>query len=127
MQRIISGTGIRSALETFLSREDVKSCTHDLNRRHVETLINHFRLRTVEEMTEDIVNDWLGHLKAIGYNPGGQSLSLRILRTFCRFCRKKPWLSEYPFGDFKIPKSQFVGRYLTAEERAKLLSVNPRY
>ena len=24
------------------------------------------------------MNDWLGHLKAMGYNPGGQSLSLRI-------------------------------------------------
>ena len=46
-------------------------------------------------------------------NPGGQSLSLRILRTFCRFCRKKKWLASYPFENFKIPKSEFVGRYLS--------------
>ena len=33
----------------------------------------------------------------------------------------------YPFEDFQIPKSEFVGRYLNEEERAKLLSINPRY
>jgi integrase len=123
----VQGKDIRAGLEAFLSREDVKSCTHDLNRRHLEALISHFKLRTIEELTEDLVNDWLGHLKALGYNPGGQSLSLRILRTFCRFCRKKKWLAVYPFEDFKIPKSEFVGRYLTEEERVKLLSINPRY
>ena len=62
-----------------------------------------------------------------GHNPGGQSLALRILRTFCRFCRKKKWLAVYPFEDFKIPRSEFVGRYLTETERSKLLSINPRY
>jgi integrase len=77
--------------------------------------------------TEDLVHEWLGHLKGFGYNPGGQSLSLRILRTFCRFCRKKKWLAACPFEDFKIPKSEFVGRYLSEDERTKLLSINPRY
>jgi integrase len=66
-------------------------------------------------------------LKALGYNPGGQSLSLRILRTFCRFGVKKKWLAVYPFEGFKIPKSEFTGRYLSEEERTKLLSINPRY
>src|SRR5438128_435603 len=32
----ISGKDIREALETFLKRQDVKDCTHDLNRRHLE-------------------------------------------------------------------------------------------
>lgn len=123
----VTGKEIRAALEAFLHREDVKSCTHELNRRHLETVIAHFRIQTVDQLSEDLVNDWLGHLKAIGYNPGGQSLSLRILRTFCRFCRKKKWLAAYPFEDFKIPKSEFVGRYLTEEERARFLSINPRY
>jgi integrase len=123
----IHGKDIRVALETFLSREDVKSCTHELNRRHLEAVIDHFRLLAVGQLTEDLVHDWLGHLKGLGYNPGGQSLSLRILRTFCRFCRKKKWLSVYPFEDFKIPKSEFVGRYLSEEERAKLVSIDPRY
>ena len=84
-------------MEAFLARENVKTCTHGLNRRHLEALINHFKLRTVDQLTEDVVNDWLGHLKAIGCNPGGQSLSLRILRTFCRFCRKKKWLAGVSF------------------------------
>lgn len=123
----VRGKEIRTALEAFLTRQDVKECTHDLNRRHLEALVHHFALRSVDQMTEDLVHEWLGHLKALGYNPGGQSLSLRIIRTFCRFCRKKRWLSSYPFEDFKIPKSEFVGRYLTEGERAKLLSVNPRY
>jgi integrase len=123
----VSGKDISTALEAFLARENVKSCTHDLNRRHLQAFIDHFKLRSVDKMTEDLVNDWLGHLKALGYNPGGQSLSLRILRTFCRYCRKKRWLAAYPFEDFKIPKSEFVGRYLNEEERAKLLSINPRY
>jgi integrase len=123
----LRGKDIVVALEAFLSRENVKSCTHELNRRHLEDFVRRFKLRTVEELTEDVVNHWLGHLKAAGCNPGGQSLSLRILRTFCRFCRKKRWLSMYPFEDFKIPKSEFVGRYLTEEERAKLLSINARY
>lgn len=123
----IHGKDIRSALEAFLNREDVKECTHELNRRHLEALIDHFKLETVDQLTEDLVHEWLGHLKGLGYNPGGQSLSLRILRTFCRFCRKKKWLSTYPFDDFKIPRSEFVGRYLSEEEREKLLSINPRY
>jgi site-specific recombinase XerC len=123
----VSGKEVRVALEAFLHREDVKDCTHELNRRHLETLINHFRLQTVDQFTADLVNDWLGHLKAIGWNPGGQSLSLRILRTFCRFCRKKRWLAVYPFEDFRIPKSEFVGRYLSEDERARLLSIDPRY
>ena len=123
----ITGKDIRLALEMFLAREDVKACTHELNRRHLEALINHFKLRAVEQITGDLVNDWLRHLKGMSYNPGGQSLSLRILRTFCRFCCKKRWLAIYPFEEFKIPKSEFVGRYLSEEERAKLLSINPRY
>ncbi len=116
-----------AALEAFLSRENVKEGTHELNRRHLEAVIRHFRLQTVDQLTEDLINGWLGHLKALGYNPGGQSLSLRILRTFCRFCRKKKWLSLYPFESFKIPKSEFVGQYLTEEQRERLLSINPRY
>ena len=123
----ISGKDIHLALDAFLSREDVKECTHELNRRHLEAVINHFQLKAVDQLTEDLVHHWLRHLKALGYNSGGQSLSLRILRTFCRFCRKKKWLAAYPFEDFKIPKSEFVGRYLTEEERAKLLSINARY
>jgi integrase len=123
----VRGKDIHLALEAFLNREDVKDGTHGLNRRHLEALISYFNLRTVDQITEDIVNDWLGHLKGLGYNPGGQSLSLRVLRTFCRFCQKKKWLAVYPFEDFKIPKSEFVGRYLSEEERAKFLSINPRY
>ncbi len=123
----IEGTDIRSALEAFLKREDVKHCTHALNQRHLEALISHFGLRQVGDLTDRLVHEWLGHLKSRGCNPGGQSLSLRILRTFCRFCRKKRWLSVYPFDDFHMPKSTFVGRYLSNEERAKLLSVDPRY
>ena len=123
----VRGKEIRGAMEAFLTREDVKTCMHDLNRRHLEAVLDHFKLRTVEQLTEDLVDDWLGHLKRAGSNPGGQSLSLRVLRTFCRFCRKKRWLTVYPFEDFKIPKSEFVGQYLTDEQRAKLLSINPRY
>jgi len=123
----VAGKDIRIALEAFLAREDVKENTHDLNRRHLDTFIAHGKLRVVEDLTDDVVNNWLGHLKAKGCNPGGQSLSLRIVRTFCRFCRKKRWLSIYPFDDFKIPKSEFVGKYLTEEERGRLLSINPRY
>jgi integrase len=123
----VQGKDILLALEAFLNREDVKEGTHELNRRHLEALVAHFKIRTVDQLTDEVVNNWLGHLKRLGYNPGGQSLSLRILRTFCRFCRKKRWLSIYPFEDFKIPKSEFVGRYLSDDERAKLLSIDPRY
>jgi hypothetical protein len=60
--------------------EDVKECTHDLNRRHLEMLIDHFGISRVEEITPESVNDWLGHLKSLGYNPGGQ----RVCRfAFC--------------------------------------------
>src|SRR5438874_2084102 len=69
----VHGKEIRAALEAFLGREDVKSCTHDLNGRHLEALISHFNLQTVDQLTEDLVHDWLGHLKALGYNRGGQS------------------------------------------------------
>jgi integrase len=123
----LTSKSIREALEAFLARENVKECTHELNRRHLEGVIDHFRLSTVGELRDELLHAWLGHLKSSGWNPGGQSLSLRILRTFCRFCIKKRWMTIYPFDDFTIPKSQFVGRYLSAEEREKLLSVNPRY
>src|SRR4051794_19389568 len=36
------------ALELFLTRKDVKPCPHDLNRRHLEAFVGHFKLRTVE-------------------------------------------------------------------------------
>jgi len=81
----IHGKEILNALEAFLGGEDVKTCTHELNRWHLEARIGHFRLQTVDQLTEELVHEWLGHLKSLGYNPGGQSLSLRILRTFCRF------------------------------------------
>lgn len=123
----IKGKDIRTALEAFFTREDVKECTHELNRQHLQALVDYLKLSSVDQLTENVVNDWLRHLKAAGHNPGGQSLSLRIVRTFCRFCRKKRWLTAYPFEEFKIPKSEFVGRYLTEEERAKLLSIDPRY
>lgn len=123
----VQGKDIGLALEAFVHRADVKESTHGLNRLHLEALIRHFKLRTVDELTDEIVHRWLERLKGLGYNPGGQSLSLRILRTFCRFCCKKKWLAAYPFEDFKIPKSEFVGRYLSEEERTRLLSIDPRY
>src|ERR1700722_18103634 len=43
----VSGKDIRLALGSFLARENVKTCTHDLNRRHLDALIRHFKLQTV--------------------------------------------------------------------------------
>jgi integrase len=125
--RIVSGKGVREALEEFCQRQDVKACTHALNRRHLEDFIAQSKIRIVEQLTESVVHSWLAALKARGYNAGGQSLALRVLRTFCRFCRKRRWTSYYPFEDFKIPRSTFTGRYLTDDERSRLLSINPRY
>ena len=113
----MSGKGIRDALEEFCQRQDVKACTHGLNRRHLEDFLAHSKIQTVEQLSESLVHSWLAALKARGYNPGGQSLALRVLRTFCRFCRKRRWTAYYPFEDFKIPKSTFSGRYLTDDER----------
>jgi integrase len=124
---LVRGKDVCAALETFLARENVKPCTHDLNRRHLESFLDHCKIRDLDQLTEDVVHLWLGHLKAIGNNPGGQSLSLRILRTFSRFCLKKKWIAAYPFESFKIPKSEFVGQYLTDEQRDRLLSIDPRY
>jgi integrase len=123
----VQGKDIRFALDAFLFRADVKSSTHGLNRRHLESLVQHFKLRRVDQLTETLIHQWSTHLKATGHNAGGQSLCLRILRSFCRLCRKRKWLTNYPFEDFRMPKSEFVGSYLTEEARAKLLSINPRY
>ena len=125
--QVVRGKEIRAALEIFLARENVKACSHELNRRHLERVIDHCKIRTVDQLTEDLVHVWLRHLKAIGNNPGGQSLSLRILRTFCRFCLKKKWLATYAFESFKIPRSEFVGQYLTEEQRDRLLFIDKRY
>ncbi len=124
---VVSGKSVRDALEEFCQRQDVKACTHALNRRHLEDFLAHSRIHAIEQLSESLVHSWLAALKARDYNPGGQSLALRVLRTFCRFCRKRRWTTYYPFEDFKIPKSTFTGRYLTDAERARLLSVNPRY
>jgi site-specific recombinase XerC len=125
--RIVSGKSIRGALEEFCQRQDVKPCTHALNRRHLEDFLGHAGIHIVEQLSESLVHSWLGSLKTRGYNPGGQSLALRVLRTFCRFCRKRRWTAYYPFEDFKIPKSTFTGRYLTDDDRERLLSVSPLY
>jgi integrase len=125
--RSVRAKRIDEALEAFLGRESVKECTHDLNRRHLQSVVARFKLYTLDQLNDETVNAWLGHLKVAGCNPGGQSLSLRILRTFCRYCRKKRWMTADPFENFKIPKSAFAGRYLSDEERTKLLSINPRY
>ena len=125
--RIVSGKSVHDALDEFCQRQDVKHCTHNLNRRHLEDFLAHARIHTVEQLSERLVHSWLGALKARGYNPGGQSLALRVLRTFCRFCRKRRWTTYYPFEDFRIPKSTFTGRYLTNDERERLLSVSPLY
>src|SRR5712664_911803 len=42
----VQGKEIRVAMETFLARENVKSCTHYLNRRHLGAVVNQFKLRT---------------------------------------------------------------------------------
>lgn len=118
---------IRSAVQAFLTRQDVKEGTHRLNERHLSAFVTLTKIQTVPQITQDSIHAWLGNLKSRGMNPGGQSLALRILRTFCRFCQKRKWLSVYPFDGFKIPKSQFVGRYLSEAEREKLLSISPRY
>jgi integrase len=123
----VVGKPVDEAIAEFSARQDVKECTHRLNERHLRAFVEQFQVRTVEQLTESLMHQWLAVLKARGANPGGQSLSLRVLRTFCRFCRKRSWLAKYPFEDFKIPKPTFVGRYLTADERARLLSLNPRY
>jgi|SRR6266404_1529016 len=70
----VRGKEIRIAMEAFLARENVKTCTHGLNRQHLESFINHFKVRTVDELSDDRVDEWLGHPKALGCNPGGQSL-----------------------------------------------------
>jgi site-specific recombinase XerD len=93
----------------------------------MENFLAHSKVQAVQQLSESVVHSWLGALKARGYNAGGQSLALRVLRTFCRFCRKRRWTSYYPFEDFKMPKSTFTGRYLTEGERSRLLSINPRY
>src|ERR1700735_956512 len=54
----VTGKEINAALESFLTREDVKDCTHELNRRHLEAFIAHFRIRTVDQLTEEIINAW---------------------------------------------------------------------
>lgn len=123
----VSDVDMASAISAFLARADVKAGTHDLNSYHLERFVGSYSLRRVDQLTKEIVNDWLCRLKTAGANPGGQSLSLRVIRAFARFCCKKGWLVRSPFEDFKIPKSQFVGRYLSSEERAKLLSINPKY
>src|ERR1700693_3724662 len=43
--KAVQGKDIRVALEAFLSRENIKEGTHGLNRRHLEAVINHFKLR----------------------------------------------------------------------------------
>src|SRR5258708_790339 len=53
----VHGKEILTALEAFLNREDVKDGTHEVNRRHLEAVVNHFKLRKVDQITEETVND----------------------------------------------------------------------
>jgi len=56
---------------------------------HLQALVHHFRIYRIDQLTEELMHNWLGHLKALGYNPGGQSLSLRILRRFAVLLQEK--------------------------------------
>ena len=54
--QLVHTKDIHTALGAFLAREDVKSCTHDLNRRHLEALVSYFKLNEVDQLTEDLVH-----------------------------------------------------------------------
>ncbi|SRR6266436_144988 len=58
-------TPVHVVFDAFLSRENVKTRTYELNRRHLEACILHFKLESVEQLTEEVVNDWLRHLKSV--------------------------------------------------------------
>jgi integrase len=135
---------ISEAVEAFCTRPGVKENTHNLNRYHLEAFIRGLKLKTTRQLTRVNVNRWWVVLRTDGagstkgvnrgraHNEGGQSLGLRIIRTFCYYCLANKWVSEIPFGKgvlqaIKPPKTESKGKYLTEEDRTKFLLVDPRY
>jgi len=114
---------IVNALAAFQDRRlDPK--TVDLNgRRMKEFLLAFPALTLVDQITDTHINTFDRMLEAKGCNPGGRNHHLRIVRTFCKFCRDKNWLPTNPFLNFKMPKSDFEGRACTEEEFERMCSI----
>jgi len=135
---------IRQAAEEFCSRPGVNEKTHDLNRYHLMAFVNGLRLSSPRQLTRANIEKWWTIIATQGVgkqkgdnrgrplNEGGQALALRIIRTFCYFCKANKWLTDVPFGrgviqPIKPPKTESKGRLLDSEEREKFLYIDPRY
>jgi len=112
---------IQEARKEFLERR-TKENTRCLNERRIdEFLAAMTEIADTSQLTRNLIDRYALHLERTEHNSGGQEHHLRIVRAFCKFCVDNKWLSEHPFKNFKMPKSEFEGRPLTPEEARKII------
>lgn len=111
----------------FLNRR-TKPNTRALNERRIDEFFAAMpEIKDTSMLTNHAINKYAGLLEKDGHNFGGQSHHLRIVRIFTNFCLTNKWLTEDPFEDFAMPKSDYEGRPLSVEERARMYSISERY
>jgi integrase len=118
---------ILEARDLFLNRR-TKANTRALNERRVDEFLTALpKIKDTSLLTNHVINQYARLLEDDGHNPGGQNHHLKIVRAFTNFCLANKWLTSNPFEDFVMPKSTYEGRALTADERALMYSIEPRY
>lgn len=106
---------IQAARDAFLNRA-TKGNTRALNERRVDEFLEDMpTIKYTSDLTSHAINQYARNLEA-GHNPGGQNHHLKIVRCFTKFCITSKWLTENPFLNFKMPKTEKVGRPLTDDE-----------
>lgn len=101
-----------------------KANTRALNLRRIDEFFAAMPdLKDTSQLTNNAINKYALILEKQGHNTGGQSHHLRIVRIFTNFCMANKWLTEDPFEEFKMPKSAFKARPVTADEYARIVGI----
>lgn len=113
---------IPDARQQFLDRR-TKENTRALNTRRTDEFLAAMpEVKDTSHLTRNLIDRYALTLERAGHNPGGQEHHLKIIRAFCKFCLDQKWISDHPFSGFKMPKSDFQGRALSAEEWQKMVA-----
>lgn len=80
----------------------------------------YYDIEYVEEITEDLINDWIGRMTDKGLKPSSINSYLRYMRTFINWCIDKGYIK--PFKVQLVKHQEEYIKVYTDEELKKLLA-----